>query len=112
MDSEDDEVSTSERMTKGGFLAVTMRWCAAILLPVVSFFFVTLSLSLVAVFVANSSITSPISLRSQCKIVSSSEFFSFSFTSSILVCQINFDSFDFLSDEDVLLNTEFETIRY
>ena len=83
MDSEDDEVSTSGKTTKRGFLAVTMRWCAALLLPVVSFFFVTLSLSLVAVFVANSLITSPISLRSQCKIVSSSEFFFF--TSSILV---------------------------
>ncbi|XP_023540496.1 uncharacterized protein LOC111800848 [Cucurbita pepo subsp. pepo] len=72
MDSEDDEVSTSERTTKRGYLAVTMRWCAVLLIPVVSFFLVTVSLSLVAVFVANSSITSPISLRSQCKIVSSS----------------------------------------
>ena len=111
MDSEDDEVSTSERTTKRGYLAVTMRWCAVLLIPVVSFFLVTVSLSLVAVFVANSSITSPISLRSQCKIVSSSKFFFFSYAPSLLVrSEIEFDIFGFISDKDALLNTEFETI--
>lgn len=54
-----------------GFLI--LRWSLALLFPIVAFSSLSLLVVLVAVFVANSSVTSPISVSSQCRIVSSSK---------------------------------------
>lgn len=65
MDSQEDSQKDNV-----GF--VILRWSLALLFPIVAFSSLSLLVVLVAVFVANSSVTSPISVSSQCRIVSSS----------------------------------------
>ncbi|KAL5550822.1 hypothetical protein UlMin_000998 [Ulmus minor] len=68
MDSEECE----RRTRKGNLPSVILRWSLTLLSLVVSFFVLLFLLGFVAVFLANSSVTSTISVPSQCKIVSSS----------------------------------------
>ncbi|XP_062029981.1 uncharacterized protein LOC133745839 [Rosa rugosa] len=55
---------------KKGYLI--LRWSLALLFPIVAFSSLSLFLVLVTVFVSNSSVSVPISVSSQCRIVSSS----------------------------------------
>ncbi|PRQ19100.1 hypothetical protein RchiOBHm_Chr7g0213391 [Rosa chinensis] len=55
---------------KKGYLI--LRWSLAVLFPIVAFCSLSLFLVLVTVFVSNSSVSGPISVSSQCRIVSSS----------------------------------------
>ncbi|KAM5573700.1 hypothetical protein ABKV19_013308 [Rosa sericea] len=55
---------------KKGYLI--LRWSLALLFPIVAFSSLSLFLVLVTLFVSNSSVSGPISVSSQCRIVSSS----------------------------------------
>lgn len=69
MDSSESEVRTTERRVSFSVL----RWSLTLLFPVVSFVALSFLVGLVAVFLGSSSVASPISVPSQCKIVSTSE---------------------------------------
>ncbi|GMN40752.1 hypothetical protein TIFTF001_009978 [Ficus carica] len=69
MDSDDD---SETRTCKGSWPVLILRCSLALLFPILSFFVFSFFVGLVAVFLANSSASSPISVPSQCKIVSSS----------------------------------------
>ncbi|PON44792.1 exopolysaccharide production negative regulator [Parasponia andersonii] len=63
----------SERRTgKRSLPFVILRWSLALLFPILSFFVLSFIVGLVAVLLADSPVTSPISVPSQCKIVSTS----------------------------------------
>ncbi|KAF4378553.1 hypothetical protein CsatB_003049 [Cannabis sativa] len=63
----------SERRTRKRSLPfLILRWSLALLFPIVSFFVLSFLVGLVAVFLADSPVSGPISVPSQCKIVSSS----------------------------------------
>lgn len=78
MDSDDD---SETRTRKGSWPVLILRCSLALLFPILSFFVFSFFVGLVAVFLANSSASSPISVPSQCKIVSSSEFLTLSLLS-------------------------------
>ncbi|EXB49813.1 hypothetical protein L484_006351 [Morus notabilis] len=69
MDSDDDYET---RASKRNFPFLILRWSLALILHTLSFFVLSFFVGLVAIFLANSSVSSPISVPSQCKIVSSS----------------------------------------
>ncbi|XP_040987493.1 uncharacterized protein LOC121235236 isoform X1 [Juglans microcarpa x Juglans regia] len=65
------EVSSADTEKKG-FPFLLLRFSLAILFPLISFFALSFLFLFTTIFVANSSVSSPISVPSQCKIVSSS----------------------------------------
>ncbi|KAH7514794.1 hypothetical protein FEM48_Zijuj11G0128300 [Ziziphus jujuba var. spinosa] len=74
MDSQEvsEGIRTTTTTTEKSNLALTiLRWSLALLCPILGFFTLSFLVGFVAVFVANSSVSNPISVPSQCKIVSS-----------------------------------------
>ncbi|CAN6712099.1 unnamed protein product [Malus baccata var. baccata] len=65
-------MDSEEASAKGSVANLILRWSLCLLLPILAFFSLSLFVAFVAVFVADSSIPSPISVPSQCRIVSSS----------------------------------------
>ncbi|XP_050130902.1 uncharacterized protein LOC126607386 [Malus sylvestris] len=65
-------MDSEEVSVKGSVANLILRWSLGLLLLIVAFFSLSLLVAFVAVFVANSSIPSSISVSSQCRIVSSS----------------------------------------
>ncbi|KAB1226458.1 hypothetical protein CJ030_MR1G014165 [Morella rubra] len=69
----DSQEGSSSKTEKKGLLSVLLRCSLALIFPMICFFALSFLLCFVAVSFANSSISNPISLPSQCKIVSSGE---------------------------------------
>ncbi|XP_008238060.1 PREDICTED: uncharacterized protein LOC103336739 [Prunus mume] len=65
-------MDSQEVSEKGNMAYLILRWSLALVLPIVAIFALSLFVGFVAIFVANSSVPSPISVSSQCRIVSSS----------------------------------------
>ncbi|XP_068327645.1 uncharacterized protein [Pyrus communis] len=65
-------MDSEEVSAKGSVANLILRWSLGLLFLIVAFFSLSLLVAFVAVFVANSSIPSSISVSSQCRIVSSS----------------------------------------
>ncbi|KAE8055768.1 hypothetical protein FH972_012590 [Carpinus fangiana] len=72
MDPREASPLKTERSEKKGIPFVLLRCSLALLFPIFIFFSMSFLVGFVAVFAANSQISSPISVPSQCKIVSSS----------------------------------------
>lgn len=68
-------MDSQEVSEKGNMAYLILRWSLALVLPIVAIFALSLLVGFVAIFVANSSVPSPISVSSQCRIVSSSKSF-------------------------------------
>ncbi|KAF3447884.1 hypothetical protein FNV43_RR08590 [Rhamnella rubrinervis] len=65
-------MDSQEVSEKANLPSSMLRWSLALIFSVVSFFTLSFLVGFVSVFVANSSVTNPTSVPSQCKIVSSS----------------------------------------
>lgn len=65
-------MDSEEASAKGSVANLILRWSLGLLLPILAFFSLSLFVAFVVVFAADSSIPSPISVSSQCRIVSSS----------------------------------------
>ncbi|KAI4314566.1 hypothetical protein L6164_027460 [Bauhinia variegata] len=66
------DVSESQGTKKKGLLFLVLQWILALLLPIVFLLSLPFLVGFIVVIIANSSITIPMSMPTQCKIVSSS----------------------------------------